>query len=125
MIKDRTDSAETLEHYMDVEYPVEIQPMEHSDGGYYARMPDFGRAAVHADGPTVEAALRELQSVKRLVLEVMLGRGDPIPEPYSRRNTYSGRFQVRVPKSLHQKLAQEAEREGVSLNMLVVSKLSR
>ncbi len=112
----------TLEHYMSLNYPVEIRPME--DGGYYARMPDFGRAAVHADGENIEKALKELNVVKRLILEVMLEHGDSIPEPGS-YNTYSGRFQVRLPKSLHRALAQEAEREGVSLNMLVVSKLSR
>ena len=121
MIQDRN---QTLEHYMALDYPVEIRPMEHSDGGYYARLPDFGRAAVHADGPTIEAALSELAVVKRLVLEVMLEHGDKIPEPGSRVNAYSGRFQVRLPKSLHRALSEEAEREGVSLNMLVVSKLS-
>jgi HicB family len=35
----------------------------------------------------------------------------------------SGRFVVRVPKSLHAALEKEAEREGISLNMLCVMKL--
>jgi len=36
----------------------------------------------------------------------------------------SGKFVVRVPKSLHGALEQEANREGVSLNQLVVTKLA-
>jgi hypothetical protein len=38
--------------------------------------------------------------------------------------TKSGRFVVRVPKSMHAALEQEASAEGVSLNQLVVAKLA-
>jgi hypothetical protein len=36
----------------------------------------------------------------------------------------SGKFVVRLPKSLHASLEHEAEQEGVSLNQLVVTKLA-
>jgi predicted HicB family RNase H-like nuclease len=36
----------------------------------------------------------------------------------------SGRFVVRLPQSLHAGLEREAEKEGVSLNQLVVAKLA-
>jgi predicted HicB family RNase H-like nuclease len=36
----------------------------------------------------------------------------------------SGRFVVRLPESMHLALEREAEREGVSLNQLVVAKLA-
>jgi predicted HicB family RNase H-like nuclease len=36
----------------------------------------------------------------------------------------SGRFVVRLPQSLHLALEQEAQREGISLNQLVVAKLA-
>ena len=51
---------------------------------------------------------------------------DSLPEPdvRSSREEYSGKFVVRVPKSLHAALAAEAEVEGVSLNQLVVAKLA-
>ena len=51
---------------------------------------------------------------------------DNLPEPDARpsRQEYSGKFVVRVPKSLHAALAAEADAEGVSLNQLVVAKLS-
>ena len=38
---------------------------------------------------------------------------------------YSGKFTVRLPKSLHQMLVQRAEKEGVSLNLFVTNALSR
>jgi antitoxin HicB len=46
----------------------------------------------------------------------------PWPEPPvgPQRREYSGKFNVRVPKSLHAALASE----GVSLNQLVVAKLA-
>lgn len=52
---------------------------------------------------------------------------DGLPEPKvgPQRREYSGKFNVRVPKSLHAALASEAESEGVSLNQLVVAKLAR
>ena len=38
---------------------------------------------------------------------------------------YSGKFTVRLPRSLHQALVDRAEREGVSLNLFVTNALSR
>jgi predicted HicB family RNase H-like nuclease len=40
-------------------------------------------------------------------------------------NEKSGKLLVRLPKSLHAALAEEAEREGVSLNHLIVAKLAQ
>jgi len=45
----------------------------------------------------------------------------PLP---SSDNSYSGKLLVRMPKSLHRRLAETAEREGVSLNQYIVSLLS-
>ena len=42
------------------------------------------------------------------------------PEP----KEYSGKFNVRIPRSLHAALVSEAEAEGVSLNQLVLAKLA-
>ncbi len=39
--------------------------------------------------------------------------------------SYSGKFTVRLPKSLHQALVLRAEKEGVSLNLFVTNALSR
>ena len=51
-------------------------------------------------------------------IEVALEEGIPIPEPAPNED-YSGKFVVRLPRSLHRQLAETAEREGVSLNQFI------
>ena len=43
----------------------------------------------------------------------------------SAETEHSGRLLLRMPRQLHGELAQAAEREGVSLNRLIVARLSR
>ena len=64
------------------------------------------------------AKTKESRQIDRLI--------DNLPEPPvgPQRREYSGKFNVRVPKSLHAALAGEAEAEGVSLNQLVAAKLA-
>ena len=50
--------------------------------------------------------------------------GLPDPPVSPQRREYSGKFNIRIPKSLHAALASEAEAEGVSLNQLVLTKLA-
>jgi len=49
-------------------------------------------------------------------LTTALDRGITIPEPES----YSGKFVLRVPKSLHRKLSENARRENLSLNQFLI-----
>jgi hypothetical protein len=51
---------------------------------------------------------------------------DSLPEPAvgPQRREFSGKFNVRIPKSLHAALVREAEAEAVSLNQLVLAKLA-
>ena len=51
-------------------------------------------------------------------LEASLESGDPIPEP-RQGESYSGKFLVRLPRSLHRRLAEAANDEGVSLNQYI------
>jgi predicted HicB family RNase H-like nuclease len=48
----------------------------------------------------------------------------PEPEVGPQRREFSGKFNVRIPKSLHAALVSEAEAESVSLNQLVLAKLA-
>jgi hypothetical protein len=51
---------------------------------------------------------------------------DSLPEAKAgpQRREYSGKFNVRIPKSLHAALVSEAEAEAVRLNQLVLAKLA-
>ncbi len=57
-------------------------------------------------------------------IKVKLENNMPIPIPGT-ANNYSGKFVIRLPKALHQRLAIEAQQEGVSLKQLALYKLSR
>ena len=59
---------------------------------------------------------------KRAWLTVAKQEGHPLPEPGGQ---LSGKWVQRVPKSLHARLVERAAREGVSLNMLVVSLIAQ
>jgi len=56
-----------------------------------------------------------IQDALRAWIEVALEDGLPVPKPRP-LETYSGKFVVRLPRSLHRRLAEAAGREGVSLN---------
>lgn len=58
------------------------------------------------------------------VVRDMEASGEPIPEPLSIRS-FSGNVRLRMPPEQHRKLATEAAEEGVSLNRLICSLLSR
>ena len=48
----------------------------------------------------------------------------PRPEVKSSSDAKTGRLLLRIPRTLHQSLADEADTEGVSLNQLILTKLS-
>jgi predicted RNase H-like HicB family nuclease len=91
------------------------------DGMFVAVCPELGD--LMALGPTEEAAVRELKTAIGLVLEDMAAEGEAPPAPIEHAS-HSGQFRVRLPKTLHARLAVQARREGVSLNTLVVSLLA-
>lgn len=90
------------------------------DGGIVALCPELD---VSAFGDTYEEAVSELQVAIRLALEVYAADGEKPPAP-AKAVSHSGQLRVRLPRSLHALLATQAEEEGVSLNTLIVSKLS-
>ena len=46
-----------------------------------------------------------------------------MPQAIEPVDDFSGRVTLRIPKSLHKKLSEKAEREGVSLNHLISNSL--
>jgi antitoxin HicB len=74
---------------------------------------------------TVEEALREGADALRSWVGTMRDLGRPVPPPSSSTDKrYSGRWVMRVPRSLHRRLAERAREEGVSLNALATSLLA-
>jgi predicted RNase H-like HicB family nuclease len=109
-------------HYTAIDYPVELSRWCEEEESYWvAEIPDLPGCV--SDGESPDEAVESLGEAKRLWIEARLENGHHIPEPTDTRG-YSGRLLLRMPKSLHRKLAAQSRREGTSLNMYVVSLLS-
>jgi antitoxin HicB len=110
----------SLEYYLKLKYPVTIHLAP--EGGFVAEIEDLPGCL--AQGETLEETYKEIEIARKLWLETTYEDGQDIPFPRDDRE-YSGKFIIRVPKSLHRQLDLLAEREGVSLNQYLVSELSR
>lgn len=113
----------TVKEYINLPYNYIIKPIHDESGDYYhASVLEFD--GCQSTGETFEEAFKNLMEAMEGWIETKFENGFPIPEPVSPEQ-YSGKFIVRLPKSLHQKLSVEAVREGVSLNQYALYKLSQ
>jgi predicted HicB family RNase H-like nuclease len=71
-------------------------------------------------GDSAEAALAELRVAVELAIEQFTASGTDVPRP-NPAPSHSGQFRLRLPKSVHARLAARAETEGVSLNTLIMT----
>jgi predicted RNase H-like HicB family nuclease len=108
-----------LEDYLALEYSFHV--LADPEGGYVIEFPDLPGCMTQVDD------LSELRSaaeeIRTLWIETEYAAGREIPPP-SAPSSYSGKFNVRLPRALHRRLSHSADREGVSLNQYVVSILS-
>lgn len=105
----------STQHYT---YRVTWSP---DDGEYVATVAEFPSLS-WLESDQAEA-LKGLVQVVADAVEDMQANGEAIPEPLADRR-YSGRFNVRVPESLHRELAIAAAEQGVSLNRLISDRLA-
>ena len=91
------------------------------DGEYVATVAEFPSLS-WLDGDQA-GALRGLVKVVAGVVADMEKHGETVPVPLADRR-FSGKFNVRVPESLHRELAIAAAEQGVSLNRLVSDRLA-
>jgi antitoxin HicB len=104
----------TIDYYMKLPYTIELQ--RDMEEGWFVRVKELRGCT--SQGDTAEEAIAMIQEAMSLWLEVALEEGLPIPEPRPDED-YSGKFVVRVPRSLHRELVEMAEHEGVSLNQYI------
>jgi predicted RNase H-like HicB family nuclease len=91
------------------------------EGGYVIDYPDLPGCMTQVD--TIEEVGSAAREIFELWVEAALDTGIDIPEP-SHPETYSGKFVLRLPKSLHRRLAERAGIENVSLNHLAATLLA-
>jgi len=102
-------------------YPLEVFWSE-EDEGFIAVALDLPGCS--AFGETQEEAIREVQDAITAWLSAAEAAGNPVPSP-SPRQEFSGKFIVRLPKTLHASLALQAKREESSLNQYVLYLLAK
>ena len=115
--------SETVGNLLALPYHITLVRDEDIDGlaGWVASVAELPGCLAQGDSPEdAAAAIRETMAIW---FETMLEDGKPIPPPAPEPSA-SGRILARLPATLHERLLLEAEREGVSLNQLVVGILA-
>lgn len=113
-------ARKSLDEYLALQYPFQV--IADPDGGYVMVFPDLPGCMTQAE--TMDQIPVMAEDARHAWISVAYEDGDDIPLP-SYPEEYSGKFNVRLPKSLHRRLAEGAERQGVSLNQYVLELLAR
>ena len=119
-IFDRDEPRKPLSHYLSLEYTFEV--IADPGGGYVIRFPDLPGCLSQTDD--LKDVPWIVDEIRKLWIEGEYEDGHSIPLP-TYPEEYSGKFNLRIPKSLHRKLAESAAADGVSLNQYVTMLLSR
>ncbi|MBM4416430.1 MAG: type II toxin-antitoxin system HicB family antitoxin [Chloroflexi bacterium] len=93
-----------------------LVPVE--EGGFVAQVLEL--EGCFAQGDTPDEAMAELQGAMRDWLDAAIAAGQSIPTPLGLKE-YSGRLVLRIPPTLHERAAQRAALEHVSLNQLLLT----
>ena len=113
-MESKATKEKNIDYYAKLPYSIEITPSP--EGGYVATIPDLPGCITQ--GETRLEVLEMIEDAKLCWLEATLDLGQSIDEPDF--DKYNGRLNLRIPKSLHKKLAKRAEQEGVKLNQLLI-----
>lgn len=106
-------------------YRLKIYPIETSKGvEWAAEYPDVPECV--GGGYTPEEALSMAKQSLEAYQAYLKEEGNELPKSTKEPDyDYSGRFSLRVPKSLHKRIAETAEAEGVSINSLITVAVSK
>src|SRR2546426_7579389 len=99
-----------IERYLEMDYPV-LVTRDLETKNIVLEVPDWPGCLAH--GATIEEAFRKLEDAKYTWVEDCLERGLEVPLPRPREE-HSGKFVLRIARSLHRRLADLAESEGTS-----------
>ena len=113
----------TVDDYLKLPYTIEVMYDRSDDHpGWFARVVELPGCITQAD--TFEELGTMIEDAMRGWIEIGLEDGQPIPEPRP-AESHSGKFVVRLPRSLHRQVAEAAERDGVSLNTYISVAIGR
>lgn len=116
------ETAKNLKYYLGLNYPSQITKIDAEDGGGFLIEVPMLKGCM-SDGETVEEAYNNLEEAKKEWFSYMLENNLDIPEP-TKAVDYSGKFMVRIPKTLHKIIVEQSKKEGLSLNQYVSTVLA-
>ena len=123
-----TATRKSAEYYLNLRYPIMLRELAPEDGGgYVAAIPQLGIRTFVAVGETPAEALEVLDDLRRVLIPQLVAEGVELPEPRDERESieqFSGNLVLRIPRSLHAKIAAAAKRNGCSINKLATQLLS-
>lgn len=88
---------------------------------FSAEIPEF--PGCFAQGATANEAYQNLEEAAKSWIEVSLAEGHEIPPPMASHG-YSGRYLLRLPRSLHRLAAIKAARDSMSLNQGITNAIA-
>jgi len=108
-----------IDYYLDLDYPITIH--HDPEGGFVGEIEDLPGCMTQAE--SLDDLYKAIEEARRAWIEAAYENGQDIPVPRE-LDEYKGKILVRVPRSLHRKLARTAKGEGVSLNQYITSILA-
>jgi predicted HicB family RNase H-like nuclease/transcriptional regulator with XRE-family HTH domain len=119
----------TLAQYLELPYHVDVRSEQEEERSLWKATVDELPGCA-SRGNTPDEAVAGLRPAMEAWLTAAMSDQREIPVPSAaaadsrKARSHSGRFLVRMPKSLHEQLARAAEREQVSLNRYVTDALA-
>jgi predicted RNase H-like HicB family nuclease len=95
--------------------------IRNKDGSFTAQILEFPGCV--AEGATPDEAIDDLDKSASSWIEGAIEQNEEIPEPLASYG-YSGKINLRLPKSIHKQAARLAKKEDVSLNQFFASAIA-
>jgi predicted RNase H-like HicB family nuclease len=92
-----------------------------TEGGFFAEILEFPGCVT--EGETPDEAFHNLESVAESWIESCIEQGQDIPPP-SANHRFSGKIALRLPRDLHRLATYKAQRDGVSVNQVLVTAIA-
>ena len=101
---------------------LKIVEWSDEDNCYIGRAPGLMLGGVHGDDEA--KVYKQLCDAVEEWIEIYENNGDPLP-PETAKKDYSGKFNLRVGKELHEQIAITALKRGKSLNKFCVDTIKK
>lgn len=107
-----------------MDYAMKVYPMHLENGKteWCVEYPDLKGCV--GGGDTIEEAIADAEASKRVYLNYLKDEGIELPVPKEEGGLPSGKIALRVPKTTHKQLLENAQMDGVSLNTYINTAIS-